>query len=148
MLSKLGDNYGLVIIRAITNASSSIRLAVTGTASEFHGQPFLTTNAIDPLIAVLMDESPYVRGASVQALGNFSIMPDKCLPALMGRVKNDADPLVRIVAAGAISRFGTNASGLEIELQNAAAADSNPAVKTAVGKALEAMNRRKKTLNG
>lgn len=136
-LSKAGDSHSESIIQALTNKISDVRLAAAGVASEFQDSPALAGKAVEFLVTLLQDESPLIRLTAARTIGKLATMPDKCLPTLLGRVQNDSDEMVRVVAVGAICQFGTNALSLKEKLQEIAGAEREPNVKRALTKAIE-----------
>lgn len=138
-LVQMDNQYASNIIEALTNQSSSVRLAAAGTISYIASNSSVRTNSVPLLIMLLTDESPPVRMVSARTLGSLGFVTAKCLPALLLRAERDPDPMVRIAAVGAISLFGTNAVPMKNELQRAAESESNPAVKRAFEIAIDAI---------
>ncbi len=99
---RLGELRRADAVQPLIAALSDDSLAVRGTAANALGK-IGDHKAVAPLMALLQDPQPKVRALSARALG--ALGDTQAVPLLKKTAANDADPLVRKMAAAALKQL-------------------------------------------
>jgi len=141
-LARIGGNEaGLTLVRALTNADPRIRMAAASSVQYFTNNASIRSAAVEPLLLLLRDLSGPARSMAANTLGTLAAARETVVPALLQAAESDPDSVVRAVAIKSIGRFGTNALTAQPRLEKIAKSDPDEHVRKMAVQALQVIRR-------
>jgi HEAT repeat protein len=135
-LGRIGPETIVPLIGSLTNSDMFVHWGVASSlANDFDPRNNIAAQCrssapivVPAMLKCLQHNAPQVRSAAARALGNIGQQPATVIPALLGMLAGEKEPLARCAACLAIGQFKQQAQSATVPLFGALA-DADPYVR-------------------